>query len=71
MVLNENLWNLYEHRVHEKFRSLYPNALIEYNAKIKGEMSKRSRQLDSLITYIINVEYKTLHFRTKNYPKIK
>lgn len=59
MTEDKKNWNLYEHRVHEKFKLLYPNAIVEYNAAIKGVMSERSRQIDTLITNTINnIEYK-------------
>ena len=47
-------WNLYEHKVHEKFRELYPEAIIQYNVKLRGLKSKRSRQVDSLVSDEIN-----------------
>jgi hypothetical protein len=42
-------WKLYEHKVLERFRELYPSSEVKYNTSIKGIKSGRSRQIDTLI----------------------
>jgi hypothetical protein len=42
-------WKLYEHKVLERFREIYPNSEILYNTSIKGNKSVRSRQIDTLL----------------------
>lgn len=42
-------WKLYEHKVLERFREIYPNSEILYNTSIKGFKSERSRQIDTLL----------------------
>lgn len=42
-------WKLYEHKVLERFREIYPNSEILYNTSIKGIKSGRSRQIDTLL----------------------
>ncbi len=54
-------WKLYEHKVLERFRELYPNSEIQYNTSIKGIKSGRSRQIDTLlINQVGNTEVKTV-----------
>lgn len=42
-------WKLYEHKVLERFREIYPTSEVRYNTSIKGIKSGRSRQIDTLI----------------------
>ncbi len=42
-------WKLNEHKVLDRFRELYPNSEIAYNASIRGIKSGRSRQIDTLL----------------------
>lgn len=54
-------WKIYEHKVLEKLRELYPNSEVFYNVGIKGFKSGRSRQIDTLIINRIgNTEIKTV-----------
>lgn len=54
-------WKLYEHKVLERLRELYPNSEVEYNTSIRGIKSGRSRQIDTLITQKIGTtEIKTV-----------
>lgn len=54
-------WKLYEHKVLEKFREIYPNSEIKYNTTIRGIKSGRSRQIDTLlINRFGNTEVKTV-----------
>lgn len=62
-------WKLYEHKVLEKFRELYPNSEVKYNAKIKGLKSGRSRQVDTLIINEFNEVKITTVIDSKCYTK--
>ena len=42
-------WTKYEKYIYKYFKKRYPDAEIQFDAKIKGVMSKRSRQIDILI----------------------
>lgn len=42
-------WRLYEHKVLERFKELYPNSEVLYNTSIRGMKSGRSRQIDTLL----------------------
>ncbi|MEY3498353.1 MAG: hypothetical protein RL308_22 [Bacteroidota bacterium] len=54
-------WKLYEHKVLERFREIYPNSEILYNTSIKGIKSGRSRQIDTLlINRVGRTEVKTV-----------
>lgn len=54
-------WKLYEHKVLERFREIYPTSEVQYNTSIKGIKSGRSRQIDTLIINKVgNTEVKTV-----------
>jgi len=43
-------WEIYEDQIFEKLKKEFPNSNILKNQKIKGKYSKRSRQIDILVT---------------------
>jgi Restriction endonuclease len=42
-------WKEYEEKILEEYRYVYPDAIIKYDQRLKGQYSKRTRQIDILI----------------------
>ncbi|WP_321480381.1 restriction endonuclease [uncultured Bacteroides sp.] len=62
-------WRNYEHYIYYKFKDKFPESNIEFNKKIKGYISGRSRQIDLYIEGIVAGETFTIIVDCKYFDK--